>query len=179
MQIEIPVSMLFLRRAWRLPRRCSAMRKNVTIGFSEDEILRLQGAAAMARRPLATYLRSLHHASGKPLVPGGLRSVLQDLCKQGACIGIQYRRGLTAPVEVRMVRWGFRALKTPERASYSPTLQRRLRLECKPSAKPTQTQTRPSAVQRHLLDKTWTDSVRNECSLERNAERSENFHREA
>ncbi len=35
------------------------MRKNVTIGFSEDEILRLQGAAAMARMPVATYLRWL------------------------------------------------------------------------------------------------------------------------
>jgi hypothetical protein len=30
------------------------MRKNVTIGFSEEEILRLQGVAAMARMPLAT-----------------------------------------------------------------------------------------------------------------------------
>ena len=35
------------------------MRKNVTIGFSEEEILRLQGAAAMARMPLATYVRWL------------------------------------------------------------------------------------------------------------------------
>src|SRR5207302_4801387 len=71
MQIKIPVSMLFLRRAWRLPRRCSEMRKNVTIGFSEDEILRLQGAAAMARVPLATYLRWLirgdAHRSGQTL----------------------------------------------------------------------------------------------------------------
>jgi hypothetical protein len=90
--------------------------------------------------------RCLRRASGKPLLPGGLRSVLQYLCKQGACIGIQYRRGRTAPLEVRMVRWGFRALKTPERASYSPTLQRRLRLECKPSAKPTQTQRSSKAM---------------------------------
>jgi hypothetical protein len=33
--------------------------------------------------------------------------------------------GLRASDGVRMVRRGFRALKTPERASYSPTLQRR------------------------------------------------------
>jgi hypothetical protein len=35
------------------------MRRDVTIGFSEEEILRLQGAAAMARVPLSTYLRWL------------------------------------------------------------------------------------------------------------------------
>ena len=62
--------------------------------------------------------RCLRRASGKPLVPSGLRSVLQYLCKQGAFFEIQHWRGLTGTLEVRMVRGSFRALKTPERASY-------------------------------------------------------------
>jgi hypothetical protein len=56
----------------------------------------------------------MRRASGKPLLRSGLRSVLQYLCKQGACIETQYRRGLTGTLEVRMVWWGFRALKRPE-----------------------------------------------------------------
>jgi hypothetical protein len=47
------------------------MRRNVTIGFSEEEILRLQGAAAMARMPLATYLRWL--IQGDPPRTAGAR----------------------------------------------------------------------------------------------------------
>ena len=35
------------------------MRKNVTIGFSPDEFLRVQGAAALAGVPVATYLKWL------------------------------------------------------------------------------------------------------------------------
>jgi len=64
----------------------------------------------------------LRRASGKPLVPSGLQGVLQYMCKQSACIEIQYWRGLTAPLEVRMVWRGFGALKTPRRASSLPTL---------------------------------------------------------
>ncbi len=36
------------------------LRKNVTIGFSPDEYLRLQGAAAIARMPVSTYLNLAH-----------------------------------------------------------------------------------------------------------------------
>src|SRR5205807_3782727 len=79
MQIKIPVSMLFLRRAWRLPRRCSEMRKNVTIGFSDDEILRLQGAAAMARMPLATYLRWLIRGDAQDRWGKTLAAILEHL----------------------------------------------------------------------------------------------------
>ena len=64
----------------------------------------------------------LRRASGKPLLPSGLRSVLQYLCKERACIEIQYRRGLTGTLEVRMVHGSFRALKTPERTCTLPTL---------------------------------------------------------
>jgi hypothetical protein len=35
------------------------MRKNVTIGFSPQEFMRFQGAAAVAQMPLATYLKWL------------------------------------------------------------------------------------------------------------------------
>lgn len=35
------------------------MRRNVTLGFSEEEYLRVQGAAAVARMPVATYLKWL------------------------------------------------------------------------------------------------------------------------
>ena len=50
---------------------------------------------------------------------------------------------LRAPKGVRLVWWGFRALKMPERTSSSPTLQRRL------------TGLRPYSW---LLDKHWTDT---------------------
>ena len=55
--------------------------------------------------------RCLRRASGKPLLPSGLRSVLQYLCKQGACNEIQRRRVLTGTLEVRMVWWGFSGVK--------------------------------------------------------------------
>ncbi len=55
--------------------------------------------------------RCLRRASGKPLLPSGLRSVLQYLCKQGACMEIQYRRALTGTLEVRMVRGSFSGVK--------------------------------------------------------------------
>lgn len=38
-------------------------RKNVTIGFSEDEFLRIRGAAALARTPISTYLKWLLRGS--------------------------------------------------------------------------------------------------------------------
>ncbi len=40
------------------------MRKNVTIGFSDEEHLRILGAAAMARLPVATYLKWLLQTTG-------------------------------------------------------------------------------------------------------------------
>ena len=38
-------------------------RRNVTIGFSEDEFMRIQGAAALARTPISTYLKWLLRGS--------------------------------------------------------------------------------------------------------------------
>ena len=55
------------------------MRKNVTIGFSEDEILRLQGAAAMARMPLATYLRWLIQGGAEDRSGRTLSAILERL----------------------------------------------------------------------------------------------------
>jgi len=55
------------------------MRKNVTIGFSEDEILRLQGAAAMARMPLATYLRWLIRGDSQDRWGKTLAAILERL----------------------------------------------------------------------------------------------------
>lgn len=77
-------------------------------------------------------------------------------------LAANFKRGadLGAPVEVRMVWWGFRALKTPEERSSLPTLQRR-RLFI---ANPVQKENRLSAFQGQLPHKTGADSVRNECS---------------
>src|SRR5438309_1791209 len=55
------------------------MRKNVTIGFSDDEILRLQGAAAMARMPLATYLRWLIRGDAQDRWGKALSAILERL----------------------------------------------------------------------------------------------------
>jgi hypothetical protein len=55
------------------------MRKNVTIGFSEDEILRLHGAAAMARMPLATYLRWLIQGGAEDRSGRTLSAILERL----------------------------------------------------------------------------------------------------
>jgi len=55
------------------------MRKNVTIGFSDDEILRLQGAAAMARMPLATYLRWLIRGDAQDRWGKTLAAILEHL----------------------------------------------------------------------------------------------------
>ncbi len=38
-------------------------RRNVTIGFSEGEFMRIQGAAALARTPVSTYLKWLLQGS--------------------------------------------------------------------------------------------------------------------
>src|SRR6266849_626848 len=55
------------------------MRRNVTIGFSEEEILRLQGAAAMARLPLATYLRWLIRGDAQDRWGRTLSAILERL----------------------------------------------------------------------------------------------------
>jgi len=55
------------------------MRKNVTIGFAEDEILRLQGAAAMARMPVATYLRWLIQGGAEDRSGRTLSAILERL----------------------------------------------------------------------------------------------------
>ena len=55
------------------------MRRNVTIGFSEEVILRLQGAAAMARMPLATYLRWLIRGDAQDRWVKMLSAILERL----------------------------------------------------------------------------------------------------
>ena len=55
------------------------MRRNVTIGFAEQEVLRLQGAAAMARMPLATYLRWLIQGRADDSSGATLSAILQRL----------------------------------------------------------------------------------------------------
>jgi hypothetical protein len=102
----------------------------------------------------------LRHASGQSLPRRGVQRVLQYLCKQGACIEIQDWRGLTGTLEVRMVWWGFRALKTPEERP----ICRRFSVGCDLNANPVQNQRRPSAVQKQWLGKTGANWVRNECS---------------
>jgi hypothetical protein len=62
------------------------MRKNVTIGFAEDEILRLQGAAAMARMPLATYLRWLIRGDAQDRWGKTLAAILDRLDEVGTAI---------------------------------------------------------------------------------------------
>jgi hypothetical protein len=54
------------------------MRSNVTIGFTEEEHLRLRGAAAVARLPVATYLKWLLQSSGPT---GGVREVSMILAR--------------------------------------------------------------------------------------------------
>jgi len=41
----------------------TALRKNVAIGFSPEEFLRLKGAAALARMPVSTYVKWLLQGS--------------------------------------------------------------------------------------------------------------------
>ena len=63
------------------------MRKNVTIGFSPDEFLRLQGAAAVAGAPVTTYVKWLL-TGGSPADAASrhMSAVLERLDAIGAAI---------------------------------------------------------------------------------------------
>jgi hypothetical protein len=54
-------------------------RRNVTIGFSEDEFMRIQGAAALARTPISTYLKWLLQGSPVDGVSRYMSVVLSSL----------------------------------------------------------------------------------------------------
>lgn len=63
------------------------MRKNVTIGFSPDEFLRLQGAAAVAGAPVTTYVKwLLNGGSSADAVSRQMRAVLERLDAIGVAI---------------------------------------------------------------------------------------------
>jgi len=55
------------------------LRKNVTIGFSPDEYLRLQGAAAIARMPVSTYLKWLLRGSPVDGMSRNMSAILAHL----------------------------------------------------------------------------------------------------
>ena len=77
------------------------MRKNVTIGLSPAEFMRVQGAAAVADMPIATYLKWLlrggapHDNTAK-----GIGSVLQRLDQIGIAIARLPRCSYTSPLPV-------------------------------------------------------------------------------
>src|SRR5438105_2790131 len=131
------------------------MRRNVTIGFSPQEFLRLHGAAAVAQMPVSSEAAGAEPAVGHDpagdcgtrragrmqmkreprrwrdaskafLSLHGVTRKLPQLCKRPACSKSEPRRGLTC------IRWGaygaagFSGVKDARRASSLPTLQRRL-----------------------------------------------------
>jgi len=61
-------------------------------------------------------LACLHSASSRFLAGHGIARDLHELCKQLLAANLRCGADLGAPMEVRMVWWGFRALKTPERS---------------------------------------------------------------
>src|SRR5207302_4218447 len=72
--------------------------------------------------------------------------------------------------------YGFSGVKDARRASSSPTLQRRLQIQCKPSAPSVQSGCSSVAIPVQDLEQSQCEMS---AVRERNAERSENFHREA
>lgn len=73
------------------------MRKNVTIGFSPDEFLRVQGAAALAGVPVATYLKwLLQGGSPADAVGRHMTAILERLDALGVALA-----KLSAPAERR------------------------------------------------------------------------------
>ena len=109
---------------------------------------------------MTRQLGCLHSASSRFLAGHGVARDMHQLCKQLLAANLRCGADLGAPVEVRMVWWGFRALKTPEERPNC----RRFSVGGISVVKPAQEQSKPNAIQGQLRDKTWTDSVRNECS---------------
>ena len=75
---------------------------------------------------MTRQLGCLQRASGRFLAGHGVARDMHQLCKQLLAANLRCGADLGAPKEVRMVWWGFRALKTPERAFSLPTRSRRL-----------------------------------------------------
>src|SRR6266545_246232 len=61
-------------------------RKNVTIGFSSDEYLRLQDAAAIAKMPVSTYVKWLLRGSPVDGTSRNMSAVLAQLDEISAAI---------------------------------------------------------------------------------------------
>ena len=109
---------------------------------------------------MTRQLGCLHSASGRFLAGHGVARDMHQLCKQLLAANLRCGADLGAPMEVRMVWWGFRALKTPEERLH----RRRFSVGCDLNANPVQNQRRPRAVQKQWLGKTGANWVRNECS---------------
>jgi hypothetical protein len=62
------------------------LRKNVTIGFSPDEYLRLQGAAATARMPVSTYVKWLLQGSPVDGTSRNMSAILAHLDEISAAV---------------------------------------------------------------------------------------------
>src|SRR2546422_11145650 len=63
---------------------------------------------------MTRQLGCLHSASSRFLAGHGVARDMHQLCKQLLTANLRCGADLGAPMEVRMVWWGFRALKTPE-----------------------------------------------------------------
>jgi len=104
------------------------MRKNVTIGFSPDEFLRMQGAAAVAGVPLATYVKWLLNGAGPAdAVSRHMSAILDrlDAISVGIAklpISAEVRRGLSAQLPVVSPRESLTA-KLKERGMPSSTIR--------------------------------------------------------
>ena len=61
----------------------------------------------------------LQSASGKFIVGHGVAGALQYPCKHCACTQFEAWRGLTAPLEVRMVWWGLSGVKDARKSVFT------------------------------------------------------------
>lgn len=96
------------------------MRKNVTIGFSPDEFLRIQGAAAVAGVPVATYLKwLLQGGSAADVVGRHMTTILERLDALGAGLA-----NLPAGAELRQAP-SIPAMAVPAREAIATKLRER------------------------------------------------------
>lgn len=80
------------------------MRKNVTIGFSEPEFLRVQGAAAVAGMPVSTYLKWMLQGSPDSVSHFGVvLSRLDEICVAIARLSSSPAAPATNPLRARAV----------------------------------------------------------------------------
>ena len=79
------------------------MRKKVTIGFSPDEYLRVQGASAVAGVPVATYLKWLLQGGSPGDTPGRhMTTILERLDALSTGVA-KLREAITAKLRQRGV----------------------------------------------------------------------------